>query len=100
MAEVFFYVGVLQLTVVFLSIAAGIMAITLFRVSTKHDELKAWKMLIVALVLFAIEEVIGVLDAFNVYRQINYLRHLVPSIIMAFLIAAIVTQIHIIKTNG
>jgi uncharacterized membrane protein len=45
-----------------------------------------------ALVLFAIEEIVGVLDAFNIARQINWLRHIIPSFIMFALIVAVVKQ--------
>ena len=100
MAETLFYIGVLQLTVVFLSIAAGAVAATLYRISRKHDELKAWNYLIIALILFAIVEIIGVLDAFDLYRQIAYLRHLIPSVIMGLLIAAVVVQTRITMHDG
>lgn len=97
MVEVLFYIGVLQLTVVFLAIAAGLISLSLFRVSHKNKELSAWKSLMVVLVLFAIEEIIGVLDAFNIWREINYMRHIVPSFILIFLIIAIMKQILITK---
>jgi len=97
MADTLFYIGVLQLTVVFLSIAAGIIAASLYRVSHVNKELRAWKLMIIALVLFAVVEIIGVLDAFNIMRSINYLRHIIPSLIMAFLIGAILRQIEVVK---
>ncbi len=97
MTDQLFYVGVLQLTVVFLSIAAGIISITLFKVSKKHEVLSAWKTLIVVLILFAFGEILGILDAFNIYREIAFLRHVMPSFILGFLIVAIVQQIFIIK---
>lgn len=99
MAEVLFYIGVLQLTVVFLSIAAGLISIFLFKVSGKREILSAWKTLMIALVLFAIVEMIGVLDAFNIYREISFMRHVVPSFILAFLIIAIVKQMQITKVR-
>lgn len=97
MADVLFYVGVLQLTVVFLSIAAGIISIALFKLSKGDKTLLAWKTLMIVLLLFAIVEIIGILDAFNIMREINYLRHVVPSFIMGFLIIAVVRQINITK---
>lgn len=100
MADVLFYIGVLQLTVVFLSIAAGIIATTLFRISHEHELLKAWKTLIIVLVLFAIVEIIGVLDAFDIWRDINFLRHIIPSIMLGFLIVAIVKQIQITEARN
>ena len=92
MADVLFYVGVLQLTVVFLSIAAGVIAINVWKHSRKKKELEPWLWLMVALVLFAIEEIVGVLDAFNILRQINWLRHIIPSFIMVTLLVAVVKQ--------
>ena len=92
-----FYIGVLQLTVVFLSIFAGIIVFRLLKISGKHKTLGAWRVLIIVLILFAIEEIIGILDAFDIYRQINYWRHIVPSLILGFLIIAIMRQIHITR---
>jgi hypothetical protein len=99
MADTLFFVGVLQLTVVFLSIAAGVISIFLFKASRRHEILGAWKMLMAALVLFAVEEIVGVLDAFNIFREINFLRHIIPSFILAFLIIAIVKQLQITKVK-
>lgn len=100
MAEVLFYIGVLQLTVVFLSIAAGVISMTLFHISRKDELLAAWKTLIIVLVLFALVEIVGVLDAFDLWRDINYLRHIIPSIMLGFLIVAIVKQIQITEDRN
>jgi len=100
MAEVLFYIGVLQLTVVFLSIAAGLISMTLFKAAKKNPKLAAWRSLMVVLVLFAIEEIIGVLDAFNIWREINFMRHIVPSFILVFLIIAIIKQISVTKARS
>ena len=99
MGEELFYIGVLQLTVVFLSIMAGGIALSLFRISSKHDLLGAWPMVIVALVLFAIVEIVGVLDAFDIYRQIAWMRHVIPSLIMGCLIIGVVRQIQITRVD-
>ncbi|MBT3304151.1 hypothetical protein HN592_04700 [Candidatus Woesearchaeota archaeon] len=100
MVEVLFYIGVLQLTVVFLAIAAGLISLTLFRVSRKNPELVAWKSLMVVLVLFAIVEIVGVLDAFNIWREINYMRHIIPSFVLIFMIIAIIQQIWVTKARA
>ncbi len=97
MVEVLFYIGVLQLTVVFLAIAAGLISLTLFRVSHQNKELSAWKSLMVVVVLFALVEVVGFLDAFNIWREINYMRHIIPSFVLIFLIIAIIKQIAVTK---
>jgi len=91
MADPLFYIGVLQLTVVFLSIFAGVIAIRLFKFS-KHKDLAAWKYLMIVLLLFAGVEIIGILDAFNIARNLNPLRHVVPSVIMMVIIAAVLKQ--------
>lgn len=84
--------GVLQIAVVFLSMVAGIVAISLFKVSHKQEHLKPWKPLIFALVLFAIEEILGALAAFNIYKS-SYLTHIIPSAILLILIYSLFLQI-------
>lgn len=86
--------GITQLSVVFLSIVAGFLAISLFKVSRSTKSLSAWKYLIVTLVLFAIEEVLGILASFGVYKT-PFLTHIIPSFILGFLIIALVKQINI-----
>ena len=91
MADPLFYIGVLQLTVVFLSIFAGVIAIRLFKFSKRKD-LGAWKYLMIVLLLFAGIEIIGILDAFNIARSLSPLRHVLPSVVMLIIIAAVLKQ--------
>ena len=56
----------------------------------------AWRMLIISLVLFTIEEVLGGLKTFGVYST-PYLTHVIPSFILAFLIGALIKQTNIVK---
>lgn len=86
--------GTAQIASVFLMVVAGIIALTMFHISHKQTDLKAWKWLIIALVLFAIEEVLGALKSFGIFST-PYLTHVVPSFILLCIIAALVTQIQI-----
>ena len=52
--------------------------------------------MIIALVLFAVEEVIGALKTFGIYET-PHLTHVIPFFILLFVIAAIVIQINITK---
>jgi hypothetical protein len=81
--------GVAQLAAAFIAIAAGILAIKVYMLAKK--QLRAWKPLSIALVLFMIEEILGALKAFGVYST-PYLTHIIPSLILAFLIVALVQQ--------
>lgn len=92
-----FYIGVLQLTVLFLSVFAGIISIRMFHLSKNKNELRAWKYLMIVLLLFAIEELIGILDAFDILRSINFMRHLLPSVIIGFIIVAALKQREVLK---
>ena len=58
--------------------------------------LRAWKFLLVAVLFFAAEEVIGALKTFGIYIT-PHLTHVIPGIILGLLIAAIVIQININK---
>lgn len=86
--------GTSNIAAIFLSIVAGAIALSLFNISRKKKELYAWKALIIALIFFAIQEVLGGLKNFGIY-QTPHLTHIVPGFILAFLIAALVIQIHI-----
>lgn len=86
--------GIAQFSAGFLAIIAGLIAISLFHVSHKQKNLRAWKPLIIALVLFAAVEVIGGLTAFG-FALPSFLTHVLVSVLLAFVIAALVTQIHI-----
>ena len=90
------FLGIAEIAAVFLSVVAGIMAISLFKISQKESILKAWKFMIIALVLFALEEILGALKTFGIYGT-PHLTHIVPSFIMIFLIAALITQIQVNK---
>lgn len=84
--------GIAQLAAVFLAIIAGFIALSMFMESARHPHLRSWRYLIIALTLFAIEEIIGAMRTFGVWST-PYLTHIVPSLILAFLIAALIVQI-------
>ena len=88
--------GSAQLGAMFLSIIAGLIALSMFKASRKTKILGAWKFMIISLVLFALEEVVGALKTFGVYKT-AYLTHVIPSFILVFLIAALIKQIQINK---
>ncbi len=87
--------GIAQLAAGFLAIIAGFIALTLFK-STHRKDLRAWKYLLPALVLFVIVEIIGALHAFGV-PVAPYWTHILVGVILAFVIIALATQIHVNK---
>ena len=91
-----YLVGILKISNLFLSIIAGFIAITLFMLSRKRVELKPWKILVIALVFFALQELLGALRAFNIFST-PYLTRLVPTIILGLLIFALTKQINLTK---
>ena len=88
--------GTITIAVVFLSIVAGILAISLFKAAFKHPKMRAWRFLIFTLVFFAAEESFGALKIFGIYVT-PHITHIIPSIILATMIAALVNQIYINK---
>jgi len=88
--------GITTLTVVFLSIIAGFIAITMFETTRQRKYLSAWKYLLVALILFAIEELVGTMKIFGIWST-PWLTHVIPSFILVFLIAALLRQIDITR---
>jgi hypothetical protein len=90
-----FITGVLQVANFFLSIVAGIIAATMFEAAGKKN-LQAWKMLSIALILFAAEEIFGGLRSFGVYAN-PWITHVIPSFILGFLICSLVLQIETVR---
>ena len=68
----------------------------MFRDSLKRKVFRAWRYLLIALVIFAIEEVLGGLKTFGIYST-PYLTHVIPAFILAFLITAVIVQTNIKK---
>lgn len=85
--------GILKIANIFLAVIAGFIAISLFQVSQKDKNKKPWYILIIVLILFAVQEILGALRAFNIFST-PYLTHLVPTIMLALLIWAIILQIN------
>ena len=88
--------GITQLATVFLSLVAGFIALSMFQKAAQAKYLAAWKPMLIALVLFVIEEILGVLRTFGIWST-PFLTHIVPSFILVFLIAALIKQINITK---
>ena len=89
-----YFEGLLKITNVVLSITAGYVAVTLFKVSGQHKELRAWKPLIIALIFFMVQEILGALRAFGIFSS-PFLTHIVPTIILGLVMYALARQIHI-----
>ena len=88
--------GISLLSSLFLSIVAGFLAISLFSKSSEKKHLAAWRPLIVALVLFAFEEIFGSLKIFGIWST-PWLTHVIPSFILVFIIAALLKQINVTR---
>jgi len=88
--------GIAVLTAVFLSFIAGYTALSIFKHSGQHKYLQAWRPLIIALIIFAIEEAVGALKIFGIWST-PWLTHVLPAFILVFLIAALIRQINVTK---
>ena len=88
-----FFEGILKITNLILALVAGGIAISLLKVSGKKKKFHAWIMLIIALIFFAVQEILGALRTFQIYES-PYLTHIVPTFILVFLIVALVQQIY------
>ena len=84
--------GTLNIANIFLALVAGLIAISLFRASHKHRPLKPWKILIVVLILFVIQEILGSLVAFGIIGA-TFVTHLIPSFMIFLTIVAVDLQI-------
>lgn len=90
-----FVTGVVFIANFFLSIVAGLIAATLFEIS-RGKQIKPWKPLAWALILFAIEEIIKTVRAFGLYENI-WITHVIPSLIAMILIYAVALQIMAVR---
>ena len=86
--------GIAQLSAGFLAVIAGAIAISMFKVSRARKELRAWTYLLAALVLFVVVEVIGAFRTFG-FSIAPFWTHVLVSVILLLLIAAVVVQIHV-----
>jgi len=89
--------GLLRIANLFLSIVAGILAITLFKISHKKEYSNPWKVLMITLVVFAINQILNAIRAFDIYPLPYYITEIVPTIIIALMITAVVMQIYVSK---
>lgn len=88
--------GILKIANLFLALVAGGIALSIFSHAWRKKELRAWKALIIALVLFVVQMVLGALRAFNIYESL-YLTHINVSLLLGFLIWALILQIGVVK---
>ena len=88
--------GILKIANLVLAVIAGIIGISLIKISRKKKELNAWVLLVIALIFFAVQEILGALRAFKIFES-PYLTHIVPTVIMVLLVLALVKQISIHK---
>lgn len=93
-----FITGVLQIANFFLAIVAGLIAATMFEVSKKKT-LIAWRYLAIGLIFFALEEIFGGLRSFAIYSN-QWITHIMPSVILAFIITAVALEIHTVSQGG
>lgn len=87
--------GVAQFAAAFLAVIAVLIALTMFR-KAEEKPLKAWKFLLLGVIFFAVEEVVGALETFGVLET-QYLTHVIPGIIIGLLITALVIQTNIAR---
>ena len=88
--------GIAQFSAAFLSVIAGIIALTMFRAAREQKHLRSWRYLLIGLILFAVEEVLGALKTFGIYST-PHLTHVIPFFILLFVMAGVVSQISITK---
>lgn len=86
--------GILKIANLCLALVAGGFAISLIESSRNKEALKAWIPIIIALVLFVLQEIFGALRAFAIYES-AFITHIIPTVILAFLILGLVKQINI-----
>ena len=88
--------GITEITNVLLSVIAGAIAFGMIEKTAQRKILGAWKFLLIALILFAVEEIVGALKIFGMWST-PWLTHVIPSFILVFIISALLRQINITR---
>jgi len=91
-----FIEGILKIANVVLSLVAAVISIKLFGLIGKKERLQPWKAIVVALIFFIIQEILGILRAFNIFES-SYLTNVVPAFILGALIWALILQINLVS---
>ena len=89
--------GITQLAAGFLAIIGGFITISMLRES-KGRELRAWRPLLISLLLFIVGQVVGGLRTFGILPSTgfwSFLVHILVSGILALMIAALLIQLQI-----
>jgi heme A synthase len=93
-----YFEGILKIANLFLALVAGGIALSIFVHAWKNKEFRAWRPMIIALILFGVQQILGALRAFGIYES-AFLTHVNVSLLLAFLIYALVLQIGVVKGN-
>jgi hypothetical protein len=88
--------GILKIANIFLVLIASGIAISVFYNAWKNRELRAWKPMIIALILFGVQQILGFLRAWGIYES-PFLTHVNVSLLLGFLIYALILQIGVVK---
>jgi hypothetical protein len=89
--EFLFLEGTFQIANLFLSIVAMVLVIPMLKYY-QHKELRAWKYIMIALLVFDVLLIFGVLRSFEVYSN-PYFTHILATVILCLLIIAQKMQI-------
>jgi len=91
-----FIEGIIKIANVVLSLVAAGIAVRLFHLIGSKEKMQPWKPVVIALIFFMVQEVLGALRAFGIF-EIRYLTNVVPAFILAALIWALVLQINLVN---
>lgn len=89
-----FIEGILKIANLFLIVVAGGIAISMFKASGKNEYLKPWRMLIIALLLFVVQQVLGALRAFAIWES-PFLTHINVTIILGLILYTLVQMYYV-----
>ncbi len=91
-----FIEGILKIANLFLIFVAGGIAISMFKISGKNEYLRPWRILIVVLLLFVIQQVLGALRAFAIWES-PYLTHVNVTIMLGLLLYTLIHMYYLEK---
>lgn len=87
-----FLEGIIKIGIIILSVFAGMIGLNLLKDQTGQKDNLSWKILIVVVFLFIIQEFLGTLRAFGIWEN-PYITHIVPTFMLIMLIIALNLEI-------
>lgn len=91
-----FIEGILKIANIFLIIIAAVIASSMFKAAGKKKDLRPWTILIIVLILFTLQEILGGLRAFLIWDP-GAITRIIPTAMLGLIIWALALNMNVRK---